>query len=159
MRYRFLLWLNALVFGVYLVGHLFDITMIVPNWRSGTVEDIKLYNDFFHTADPRFFYSNIRPFSIAVSILCLLVFWSKGTLLRVLLIISLLIDLLIYVVTIYYFTPINDYLFHGETQSLDPVLVKEYVSKWVASNYIRIALLTVGFYASLRAVHFSYGTK
>lgn len=156
MQYRFLLWLNALVFCVYLVGHLFDILIIVPNWNSGSLDEIRLYNEFFHKTDPRFFFSSIRPFSIAISFVCLIVFWAKGTPIRALLLISLMIDILIYVVTQYYFSPINDYLFLNDTQNLDPAVVKEYVSKWVASNYIRIALITVGFYASLRAVHFSY---
>jgi Domain of unknown function (DUF1772) len=156
IQFRFLLWLNALVFCVYLVGHLFDILIIVPNWNSGNLADIKLYNDFFHKSDPRFFFSYIRPFSIAISFICLVLFWGKGSPLRALLLISLIIDILLYILTLYYFSPINDYLFLNDTQAFDPDLVKEYVSKWVASNYIRIALITVGCYASLWAVHFSY---
>lgn len=156
MQYRFLLWLNALVFCVYLVGHLFDILIIVPNWNSGSLADIQLYNDFFQKSDPRFFFSFIRPFSIATSFVCLMAFWSRGTPIRALLLISLLIDILIYAVTQYYFRPINEYLFLNDTLIFDPAVVKDYVSKWVAYNYIRIALITVGFYASLRAIHFSY---
>lgn len=159
MKYRFLLWLNALIFCIYLSGHLFDITIIIPNWNSGTLEEIRLYNDFFDRTDPRHFFLYIRPVSIAVSFICLLVFWTQGTLLRVFLLISFIIDILIYVVTLYYFSPINDYLFLVDVVTYDEDLVRTYVSQWIASNYIRIALITVGVYTSLRAVHFSYPNK
>lgn len=159
MKYRFLLWLNALVFIAYLAGHLFDIFFIVPNWKSGNIEDIIRYNEFFQHSDPRYFFSFARPVSLSLSFLCLVVFWGKGSPIRAFLFISLLIDILIFVVTRFYFTPINEYLFLKETITMDPILVKAYVSKWVGSNYLRIAMITVGFYTSMRAVHFSYYSR
>jgi hypothetical protein len=158
MKYRFLLWFNALIFCIYLSGHLFDIFIIVPNWNVGSLEAIQLYNTFFHVTDPRYFFSYIRPLSIGLSLICLLVFWNRGSPLRVLLFFSLMIDILIYGVSFFYFSPMNEYLFLDESIAYDLALVKEYSSRWVASNYIRIALLTVGVYTSLRAVHFSYTT-
>lgn len=156
MKFRFLLWINAFVFFAYLIGHLFDIIYIVPNWKSGTIEDIVSYNTFFQRADPRFFFVQIRPVSIALSFICLILFWAKGSTIRILLFISLMIDILLYVFTSLYFKPINEYLFFNETSHMDAELVRQYVSKWVGSNYIRIALISIGFFTSIQAVHYSY---
>lgn len=156
MKSPFLLWLNAVVFCLYLAAHWFDILIIVPNWKSGTVEDLRLYHAFFHTTDPRQFFTFLRPVSITISLLCLFFYWYKGSPVRMLMVISFLIDVLLYVVTLFYFSPINDFLFLDDGAPSDPAAVQEYVKKWIASNYIRIALITVGVYASLAAVHFSY---
>jgi hypothetical protein len=151
--------MNAVVFCVYLAAHLFDIFIIVPNWRSGTVEEIRLYNAFFDVTDPRNFFQFLRPISILISILCLVAYWRRGSPIRTLVIIAFLIDVGIYLFTSLYFSPINDYLFLVDQSSLDPALVSDMVSKWIASNYIRIALVTVGFYTSVRAVHFAYPSR
>ncbi len=159
MKFRFLLWINSLVFFAYLIGHLFDIFYIVPNWKSGSIEDIARYNAFFQHADPRNFFSQVRPVSIALSFICLVLFWAKGSPIRTFLIISLMIDILIYVITYFYFTPINDYLFLNETSSMIPDIVKQDASKWIGANYMRIAMISIGFFTSLQAVHYSYASR
>ena len=159
MKYQFLLWCNALAFAAYLAGHLFDLFIIIPNWKSGSMEDILLFNNFFHLTNPVNYYRVIMPISTALSLLCCIAFWKKGNPILALLIISLLIDILIDAVTIHYFRPINDYLFFEQGGAFDPERVKQYVSSWVKADYLRVALITIGFYTSLRALHFSYIRK
>ncbi|MEO6132606.1 MAG: hypothetical protein ABIQ02_12210 [Saprospiraceae bacterium] len=156
MKFQFLLWFNALVFGAYFAGHIFDLFVIVPNWQSGTTEDILLFQSFFHKTNPLDFFRVIMPISTALSIICFLVFFKKGNPMLALLSISLMIDILIDFVTFHYFTPIHKYLFVGQMGTLDPQRVHDYVSSWVTADYLRLALITIGFYASVRALQISY---
>lgn len=74
----------------------------------------------------------------------------------VLLCISLVMDVLIDFVTLHYFTPISQYLFDDNTGALDPGRVHQYVSTWITADFLRLALIAIGFYASVRALHYSF---
>lgn len=156
MRYRYLLWLNALVFTFYLAGHLFDIFILVPNWKSGTLEDISLYNAFFHQTNPADYFRVIMPVSTGLSVICFVLFFHRGNPMLILLLISLLIDIGIDLVTLHYFLPRNEYLFFEQGGELHPERVETYVKSWVTADYLRIAMIVIGCFASLQAVHFSY---
>ena len=156
MKYRFLLWLNALVFCAYLAGSLFDVFYLVPNWQSGTIEDIHRFNAFFHNTNPMDFYRLIMPVSTGLSIICFFVFFNRGNPVLILLTISLLIDIGIDAVTLYYFIPIIDYLSLENVGELNPQRVNEYVKSWITADYLRIGLIMIGVYTSVAAVHFSY---
>ena len=155
VKYKYLLWLNAMTFAFYLAGLLFDILILVPNWRSGSLEEIKLFNDFFHVAQPADFFKVIMPVSTGLSGICFFVFFNRGNPILILLTISLLIDIGIDAVTWHYFVPINEYLFLDGGQ-LNPERVSEYVNSWITADYLRVGLIMIGFYASIGAVHFSY---
>jgi len=156
IKYQYLLWCNALVFTFYLAGHLFDVAILVPNWKSGTLADIELFNAFFHFTNPTDYFYFIMPVSTALSVICFLVFFNRGNPILILLSISLLIDIAIDAVTLHYFVPINEYLFWEQGGALSPERVHEYVKGWVTADYLRIGLIMIGFYASVAAVHFSY---
>lgn len=153
------MWANAIVFAAYLAAHLFDIFIIIPNWKSGAMQEIILFNDFFHKTNPVNFYRVIMYISTALSLLCFLVYMRNGNPVMILLAICLLIDILIDIVTIHYFTPINEYLFFESTDKLDPERVNQYVSRWVTADYLRVALISIGFFTSVMAVHYSYGRR
>lgn len=156
MKFQFLLWCNALVFAAFFAAHMFDVFVIIPNWKSGSIEDITLFNNFFHTTNPFDFYRVIMPISTGISVICFVTFFKKGNPILMFLTISLVMDILIDFVTLHYFTPINKYLFSDNSGTLDPLRVHEYVSSWITADYLRIALISIGFYASVGALHFSY---
>lgn len=156
VKYKFLLWLNALTFAFYLAGLLFDILILVPNWKSGSLEEIQLFNNFFHKTQPADFYRVVMPISTALSVICFIVFFNRGNPILMLLTISLLIDIGIDAVTLHYFVPINEYLFLDKGGELNPQRVSEYVNSWITADYLRVGLIMIGFYASIAAVHFSY---
>ena len=156
VKCKFLLWLNALTFAFYLAGLLFDILILVPNWKSGSLEEIQLFNNFFHKTQPADFFKVVMPISTALSVICFIVFFNRGNPILVLLTISLLIDIGIDAVTLHYFVPINEYLFIDKGGALNPQRVSEYVNSWITADYLRVGLIMIGFYASIAAVHFSY---
>ncbi|HZV71060.1 MAG TPA: hypothetical protein VFG10_16010 [Saprospiraceae bacterium] len=159
MKFQFLLWCNALVFAAYFAGHLFDLFIIIPNWSSGSIEEITLFNNFFHKTNPIDFYKVIMPFSTGLSVLCFIAFIRKGNPILVFLAICLFMDILIDVVTLHYFTPIHQYLFNDQAGNLDTQRVQKYVSTWMTADYMRLAFISIGFYASLGALHFSYAKR
>ncbi len=156
VRFQFFLWCNALVFAFYLAGHLFDIFILVPNWKSGSLQDIEVYNTFFHFTNPFDYYQVIMPVSTALSIICLAVFFRRGNPIAGLLVVSLLIDLGIDAVTLHFFVPINKYLFFEQGGVLTADRVHDYVKSWITADYLRVGLIMIGFYASVAALHFSY---
>lgn len=156
---RFILWSNAIVFAVYLAGHLFDIFIIIPNWQSGSLEEMVAFNEFFHKTNPVNYYKVIMYVSTALSLICVLLSLRVGGTMFVLLLIALVIDILIDIITLHYFTPMNEYLFLEQGGLLEPERVKAYVRQWVTADYLRVALITIGFYTSVRAVHFSYPVR
>jgi hypothetical protein len=156
VKYQFLLWCNAVVFAFYLAGHLFDLFILVPNWKSGSMEEIQVFNTFFHYTNPFDYYKIIMPVSTAFSVICFIVFFRRGNPIQMLLAISLLIDIGIDAVTLHYFIPINEYLFFEQGGELHPDRVMEYVKGWVTADYLRIGLIMIGFYASVAALHYSY---
>jgi hypothetical protein len=158
-KFQFLLWLNTLVFCVYLSAHLFDIFILIPNWRSGTMEDIQLYNAFFHQTNPYDFYKVIMPVSTVLSFSCFIAYAHRGNPMLVFLLIALLIDIGIDLVTWSFFLPINEYLFFEQGGDLQPDRVREYVRSWVTADYLRTGLIVIGFYASLLALHYSYRSR
>jgi hypothetical protein len=159
IRFRFLLWCNAIIFAIYLGGLVFDILVLVPNWKSGSLEEIRLFNDFFHRTQPEDFYKVIMPISTVLSVLCFIVFFNRGNPVLIFLTISLLIDIGIDAVTWHYFVPINEYLFLDKGGELNAQRVSEYVNSWITADYLRIGLIMIGFYSSIAAVHFSYRRK
>ena len=159
MNFRFLLWLNAIVFAVYLAGHLFDIFIIIPNFRSGSVEEIMLFNDFFHKTNPVNFYRVIMWISCGISLLCFITYLRAGNPILGMLMISVVIDMLLYMVTMYYIRPMNEYLLTNQVGVLYQEGVAEYVRIWITANYLRIGLIVIGFYASVLAIHFSYSRR
>jgi len=148
-----------MTFAFYLAAMLFDILVLVPNWRSGSMEEIQLFNNFFHKTEPFDFYKVIMPISTALSVICFIFFFNRGNPIFILLLISLLIDIGIDAVTWYYFVPINEYLFFEKGGQLNPERVSEYVHSWITADYLRVGLIMIGFYTSIAAVHFSYRTR
>ena len=123
------------------------------------MEEIRLFNEFFHRTEPVDFYKIIMPISTVLSVLSFIVFFRRGNPMLMLLTISLLIDVGIDAVTLHYFMPINEYLFFEEGGALQPQRVSEYVNAWITADYLRVGLIMIGFYASIGAVHFSYRTR
>jgi hypothetical protein len=156
IKFQFLLWCNALVFAFYLAGLLFDLFILVPNWRSGTVNEIQVFNAFFHYTDPVDFYKAIMPVSTGLSVICFVVFANRGNPMLMFLAISLLIDIGIDAVTLHYFIPINQYLSLEQGSELNPQRVSDYVRSWITADYLRIGLIMIGVYAAVAAVHYSY---
>ena len=156
MTKRIFLWLNTILSTVYLTGHLFDFFVVMSNWRAGRVELLTGYRAFFIHADPGHFFRIVVPVSVLLSVISFFAYLKSNKQIRILLSAHLVLTLGAFLFTMFYFLPINNYLFWNKEMSLDPSLTMELVNKWVLGEHLRVVFGFVALMVSARALHLSY---
>lgn len=149
-----ILWATMLLYCVYFAGHLYDLIANVPNWRSGEVDDVRRYRDFYQRSDPKYFFAPLVVALPLVSLIGLVLIWSQGTSLRIISGLAFAIALGVSVWTVRYFVPINNYIWAGE---YDAATLKRYVTGWVRGEYVRIVMIGIGLICAIVAVQMSQG--
>ncbi len=145
---KFFLWATVFLFSFYFSGHLFDLTVNVPNWKSGEIADVMLYRDFYHQSSPSVYFAPLVLGTPIISLITLLLVWKSGGATRILVCAALVIALGVTVWTVLFFVPINQYISTGQ---YDPVELKEVVARWVLYDYLRLALVGIGLVCSFLA--------
>lgn len=158
MAKRIVLWLNAIIAAVYFAGHLFDLLVLVPNWRAGDVASITQYRAFFVHADPGRFFRFVVPATVLLAIISFLSYWKADKQLRLMLGAYLALVLGAFLFTMLHFLPINDYLFWGKAIVLEPGKTLELAHSWVFGEQLRVAFGFVAMVLAGRALHLSYST-
>lgn len=156
MNKRNLLWLNTFLASVYFTGHLFDVFVTMPNWKNGSVESLLNYRAFFIHADPGVFFRIVVPASVLVSIITFIVYFKSYRPLKVMLSIHLILTLGAFLFTMFYFLPINDYLFWNKGLNLEPEKTIRLAHNWVFAERFRLIFSFIALIASGRALHLSY---
>ncbi|MBK9106818.1 MAG: DUF1772 domain-containing protein [Saprospiraceae bacterium] len=156
MTKRIFLWLNTIISTVYLTGHLFDFFVVMSNWRAGTVELLTSYRTFFIHADPGHFFRIVVPVSVVLSVISFFAYWKSDKQIKIMLSVHLVLTLGAFLFTMFYFLPINKYLFWNKEISLDPTLTMELVNKWVFGEHLRVVFGFVALIVSTMALHLSY---
>lgn len=156
MSKRIFLWLNTVLASAYFTGHLFDFFVVMPNWRNGSVELLTNYRAFFINADPGAFFRIIVPVSVLVSVISFILYMKPDKQIKIMLIVHLFLTLGAFLFTMFYFLPINNYLFWSKEIILEPAKTLDLAHKWVFGEHFR---LIFGFFAlvvSARVLHLSY---
>ena len=156
MTKRTFLWLNTIISSVYLTGHLFDFFVVMSNWRTGNVELLTNFRAFFINADPGHFFRIVVPVSVLLSIISFFAYLKSNKQIKILLSVHLVVTLGAFLFTMFYFLPINNYLFWNQGISLEPDLTMELVNKWVFGEHLRVLFGFVALIVSARALHLSY---
>lgn len=157
MTKKTFLWLNTIISTVYLTGHLFDLFVVMPNWRAGSVELLTNYKTFFINADPGHFFRIVVPASVLLSVICFFLYLkSSDTKIKIMLSVHLVITLGAFLFTMFYFLPINNYIFWNKEITLEPVKTLDLVKKWVFGEHLRVVFGFVALIVSARALHLSY---
>lgn len=156
MTKRTFLWLNTIISTVYLTGHLFDFFVVMSNWRTGNVELLTNFRAFFINADPGHFFRIVVPVSVLLSIISFFAYLKSNKQIKILLSVHLVVTLGAFLFTMFYFLPINNYLFWNQGISLEPDLTMELVNKWVFGEHLRVLFGFVALIVSARALHLSY---
>ena len=152
---RQVLWALVLCFSFFFAGHLYEIIAIVPNWSSGSPEDVGRYRDFLSHSGPGTYFMIVLLPTLISSFLAIAVTWSKDKRLLLLSIVPLLVVIVYVVWTQSYFVPINKYI-GGE--HYDVAILKAKVDGWVFWEKLRAVLVGLGLVVSI-AVLERYGRR
>ena len=141
-----LLWAVMLLYSFHFAGHLHNALTNVPNWSSGSIEDMNRYGTFYHKATNTRFFAPVIFATILVCLLSLFYAWNQSHLTRNILIADLLIAVLVLISVFTIFRPMNDYF---SQQEYEPVRLKKMVQKWVTYNYVRMLIILIGLILSI----------
>jgi hypothetical protein len=152
MKNRIILWINLSMWFLLFGGMLFDMLVIAVNWKSGNIEDIQHWHNFFRITNPGDYFS-VKYGVLLFAVVSLIAYRNTSKTIRFLLTIGLVVIFADMAFTMLHFVPINIYM---STSNLDPVLTQQKANSWFTLNYLRIMLDFVGLYVAARALHKSY---
>ncbi len=142
--------LNCLHFG----AHLYDTLTSIPNWKSGDIQEVRLYRDFHHKAKKANFFAPVIFSSILVSAVSLILVYSDPGNVKIMIGICLAINLAVLLGVFTLFRPINDYI--EKAQVYDPAILKTMVNKWFIMDKIRLFITFLGLIISIWALNLCY---
>lgn len=145
-----LLWSIILLYSFHFAGHLHNIVANIPNWSSGTAEDMQRYANFYHRRNNTRYFAPVIFASIVACAAALAVIWNRSAAARYLVGTDLLIAIgtLLSVLTI--FRPMNAYFESGE---YEPQKLKTFVNRWLLFNNIRFVCILAGLVVSIMAFY------
>jgi hypothetical protein len=158
---RSFLWISVIAWGCLLGAKLFDLQVLVAAWSASPPDSLNLlpYGPRYPVDTGEFFIPSSA--ALLVSTLgALIAGWRTPTNYRVLLAVSLLAIFGTLILTVTIFWPLNAALWAVAQGS--PNAVQEHdsiirmVREWVALDWVRVAIGTAGFVASIRAISIPY---
>lgn len=154
---RLFLWISAIAWGILLGGKLFDLRVLVGAWSASPPESLSLlpYGPRWPVDTGEYFF----PSSVALLVCsfgALLAGWTTPPRYRVWLALPPLMMLATLVFTIFWFWPQNAALWAisqgAPTAETDPAIVREMVQRWVAYDWLRVAMGFIGLIAAVKAI-------
>jgi len=151
------LWISVLAWGILLGGKLFDLRVLVGAWSASPPESLNLlpYGPRFPVDTGDYFF----PSSVALLVCSfggLIAGWNTPWRFRVLLAVPAVMLLATLMFTVLWFWPANAALravARGAPDAIrDPVEVIRLVRQWVNYDWLRVAVGTMGFVSSVRAI-------
>jgi uncharacterized membrane protein len=155
--HRLLLWMSVLAWGIGTGAQLFDRLVLVSAWSATPPQSLVFlpYGSHFPVSTGAFF----LPISLATlvgAIGALVTGWKTSTAYRLWLWLSAVLILAIFALTIVVMLPMNAALFVADpgatlTPTANPDVV-QIVQRWVFYDWIRIAMLAVGFVSAVHSI-------
>lgn len=150
---RFFLWLSVLGWGIGLGAKLFDLLVVAGAWSAAPPESFDLlpYGKRY-PLDPGDFFQPLSIIMVVGVIGALISGWKSQV--RIWLWIPLIMFLIIWAITPTVFWPMIRELYGiriGRTTATDAEAVR-LAQRWIVWDWFRIALIGVGFIASVRAL-------
>ncbi len=159
MYTKSLLWLTVIISCFHFGGHLFDMLANQPNWKSGEIMDVLKYRDFYALSSPKNFFIILVMGGPLINLLALVSVWKLGKRLRGYIGLSFLITLVVMILTVSFFVPINDYIFNTEELDLDAGKLIILVNDWISMEKLRVLLLGLGMLFSILGINSYYENK
>ena len=154
---RFFLWILVIAWGVLLGAKLFDLRVLVGAWSASPPDSLSLlpYGPRYPVDTGEFFIPSSTALLLA-SLGALISGWNTPPKYRLLLFLSAVMILATLVFTVLAFWPRNAALWavaKGSPGAMtDTAMIRAMVRQWVAFDWLRIAMGTVGYVAAIRAI-------
>jgi uncharacterized membrane protein len=126
----------------------------VPAWENSIPNAMATARQYFSVSNPGTFFRIFSPMNQLLGLASLLLFWKRGTQVRLLLIAAFLLYITGEGMTFKYFYPRNEILF-GK-QSVDEATLQSIMAEWRSMNWVRTAIISAGVICSALALHKTY---
>jgi len=154
---RFFLWILVIAWGILLGAKLFDLRVLVGAWSASPPESLSLlpYGPRYPVDTGEFFIPSSAALLLA-SLGALISGWKTPPHYRILLLLSAVMIFATLIFTVLAFWPRNAALWavaKGSPNAItDTAMIRAMVREWVAFDWLRIAMGTVGYVAVIRAI-------
>lgn len=158
---RFFLWIQVIAWGVLLGAKLFDLLVLVGAWSASPPESLSLmpYGSRYPVDTGEFFIPSSAALLVA-SLGAVISGWKTSSRYRTLLLLSTVMIFATLIVTVLSFWPRNAALWavaNGSPSAMaDTAVIRAMVRDWVALDWLRVAMGTVGYIAVVRAISVPY---
>ena len=159
---RLFLWISVLGWGIGLGAKLFDLLVLAGAWSAAPPASLAFlpYGSHFPINPGNFFQPLSLPMLLGV-VGALICGWNTPWKYRVWLSIPLVMFLIIWILTPTVFWPLNHelYLAASGSSGRSDAEVIEMARRWVTYDWLRVAMIGVGFVSYVRAISLPVGVK
>jgi hypothetical protein len=158
---RGFLWISVIAWGVLVGAKLFDLRVLVGAWSASPPESLSLlpYGPHWPVDTGEFFIPSSAALLVA-TLGALIAGWRTPLRYRVWLAVSLAMIFGVLILTVTEFWPRNAALWAVARSAPNAVhdrdAIIHMVRQWVAMDWVRVAMGTIGFIASVRAISVPY---
>jgi Domain of unknown function (DUF1772) len=148
---RIILWLSILAWSLWLGGLMYETTVIMPIWSASLPESVLQWSSRSQRVNPTRFFVPVASGTVLFSVAALILGW-KHTTRRFWLAMSAACGVAALGFTFVYFFPKNDILFRNLSAGLSGDEIAAIGRSWITGNWIRLAIMAVGFFSALRVL-------
>ena len=138
------------MFSFHLAGHIFDKIAVIPNWNSGTIDDMQRNKAFFQKGQIRTFFGLMHLSCFLASLVSMILLWGDENPAHLYAMLAFALNFVASVWSIVYFVPMNKYFEAGEYEA---ETLKQMVKRWTISNHFRFVLLTIALGLAIAALN------
>lgn len=152
---QILLWISVIAWSLWFGALMYEIFVVMPLWSSSPPVSVVEWNARpQYIINPTKYYVPVALACILSAIGALITAWKigKNWLWYALSAISAVVTLAF---TLVYFFSRNEVIFRNQNAGLSGEEITWMADSWVAANWIRLAIMTVGFLAALNALSLS----
>lgn len=138
------------MFSFHLAGHIFDKIAVIPNWNSGSIDDMQRNKAFFRKGQIRTFFELMHLSCFLVSLVSIILLWGDENPAHLYAMLAFALNFIASVWSIVYFIPMNKYFEAGEYEA---ETLKQMVKRWTMANHFRFVLLTIALGLAIAALN------
>lgn len=152
---NFFLLATVIVFSFHLAGHIFDKIAVIPNWNSGSIDDMQRNKAFFQKGQIRTFFGLMHLSCFLVSLVSMILLWGDENPVHLYATLAFALNFVTSIWSIVYFVPMNKYFDAGQYEA---ETLQQMVKRWTMANHFRFVLLTIALGLAIAALN-SYAFK